>query len=491
MTDLAIKPDAEGARPDGVSDVTDAPTEGGSGDSGTAQVEWAPTEPAPKKRRIGLWIGLGTGAALAGLVAASLVLIAPGTSVGGVSVGFLTPGAATDALQQRLAETTVVLAGEGGDAELTGAELGATIDATALADGAFAERPGWNVTQWFGEPLPAVVELDAIAATDVLRAAAPDLYTDPVNATVAYDATTATYITTPSVEGTGIDVGAVQDALQSAFLAGETRVELGTVPTAIDAATPTTVAETAATNLNAMLDTAGFYVGEERTVGVSRDVLAAWLTVEPTADGTFDISADSALIQQVVDTLPGTINRAAVNNTVITDTAGKVLREESTGVVGREVGDTSQIASDYAAQLATGNSAFSLPVTEVAFTTTNLARNVVVDLSEQRVYLYENGNVVDSYLASSGKGGSPTFTGSFRVNWKTPKQDLGCFEGAPYCTKDVPYLAYFNGDQALHGAYWHNNFGNVMSHGCVNLPVSTAKFVYDFVAVGTEVRVQS
>ncbi len=39
---------------------------------------------------------------------------------------------------------------------------------------------------------------------------------------------------------------------------------------------------------------------------------------------------------------------------------------------------------------------------------------------------------------------------------------------------------YFNGDEALHGAYWHNNFGNRMSHGCVNMPIDVAEFVYDW-----------
>jgi lipoprotein-anchoring transpeptidase ErfK/SrfK len=493
VTDLAVKPGADDASTGATSVVdtsTDAP-ETSDETTATSPLEWSPAEPEPKKKRVGLWIGIGAGAALAGLVAASLVLIAPGTSVGGASVGFMTPGAATDALTQRLAETTVVLTGEGADAELTGADLGATLDARALADTAFAERPAWNVTQWFGEPLPAVVAIDDAAATEALRAIAPDLYVDPVDATLAFDAATASYITTPSVEGTGIDVSAVRDALQSAFVAGESRVEFNVVAAPIDANIPTYVAESAAANLNGILDHAGFYVGEERTVPIDRAVVASWLTVEPGERGTFEITADEAAIQQVVDTLPEIVNRAPVNNTVITDTAGEVLREESAGVVGRELGDPSQIAGDYAAQLATGNGAFTLPVTEVPFTTTALARNVVVDLSEQRVYLYENGNIVDSYLASTGKGGSPTFTGSFRVNWKTPMQDLGCFEGAPYCTENVPYLAYFNGDQALHGAYWHNNFGNVMSHGCVNLPVATAKFVYDWVAVGTEVRVQA
>ena len=50
-------------------------------------------------------------------------------------------------------------------------------------------------------------------------------------------------------------------------------------------------------------------------------------------------------------------------------------------------------------------------------------------------------------------------------------------------------MSYFNGDEAFHSAYWHNNFGNRMSHGCVNMPIPEAKFVYEWAPIGTEVWV--
>jgi lipoprotein-anchoring transpeptidase ErfK/SrfK len=128
-------------------------------------------------------------------------------------------------------------------------------------------------------------------------------------------------------------------------------------------------------------------------------------------------------------------------------------------------------------------------VTEVPVETVSIARRIEVDLGDQRTYLFENGNVINSYAISSGLSGTPTFTGNYRVFAHTRMQDMGCFEGAPYCTEDVPWITWFNGDQAFHGAYWHNNFGNPMSHGCVNMPISVAKFLYDWAPVGTEVSV--
>ncbi len=54
----------------------------------------------------------------------------------------------------------------------------------------------------------------------------------------------------------------------------------------------------------------------------------------------------------------------------------------------------------------------------------------------------------------------------------------------------MPWVQYFtNRGHAIHGAYWHNNFGAVMSHGCVNLPVGFAEWLYDFTSVGTRVEI--
>jgi lipoprotein-anchoring transpeptidase ErfK/SrfK len=461
---------------------------------GSAVFAWAPAEPKVKKKHTAIWISAAAGVAVVGIVVSSLVLIAPGTAVAGVPVGWLTPGAAAEAIEQRLAETTVVLTGAGEDAEITGAELGAAVDAEALADAAFAEHPMWNPTQWFAAT-GAEVELDAVAATAALRDAAPQLYTDPVDATLAFDPATASYVATPAVPGAGVDLATVQDAIQAAFEAGEPRVELDPLEAAVAAGISTETADATVAQLNGMLDTAGFYVGDERTVPVDRAVAASWLTVTPTADA-FAITADAAAIQPLVDTLAPAVDRAPENAVVITDTAGKVLQTMAAGQSGRQLDDTAGVAAAFASQLATGNAVYELPVAEVPVSTTTLARNIVVDLSEQRTYLYENGQQIDSFLMSSGTAATPTHTGSFRINSHIRTQDMGALCYNPnavnsYCTKNVPWVMYFNGDQGFHGTYWHHNFGNRMSHGCVNLPLGTAEFLYSWAPNGTEVRVQA
>ena len=466
-----------------------APTES-SGEFETApNVVWVPN-PAQSRRkkrlRRTLWIGLPTFAAVVALVGASLILIAPGTAVAGVPMGFLTIGAATEAIEQRLADTTVVLSGN--SAELTGAELGASVDARALAEQVFNDHPGWNLTSWFSEPIDATVSLDPEVATSALRAAAPELYVDPVDATVSYDPATTTFVSSSSEPGQGIDVEAVRASLTDAFAAGTSRVEIDPVVAAVDAPTDTTAANETVSQLNGMLDAIGFYVGDQRTVPVDRNVAASWLTVTNPEPGAFMITADQAAIQKAVDTLPQAVNRDPINAKVITDSGGKVLRDEVAGVTGRELGSTDGLAESAAEQLSNGESKFELAVTETAFATTALERRIEVDLGRQRTLLYENGTVVQSYSISSGAGQYPTDQGNFRIYAKVRLQDL---VGDDYVTENVPWLSYYNGDEAFHGTYWHNNFGTPMSHGCVNMPINVAKYVFEWAPVGTEVWVHA
>lgn len=485
MTDLVTRHDADPESTDGDPTLSDRDT---------AVYEWAPADQAPKKRRWSLWIGIPAAVLAISLVIASLLLIAPGTAVAGVSIGGMTQGAAAEAIAGRLAATTIEFTGDGGDVTLTGAELGASVNADRLAAEAFAAHPAWQVAGWFGEAAVAPVTLDAAKATTALRGAMASLYVEPTNAVVAFDAATGNYAVTPAVAGQGIDLTAVHTTLQNAFNAGQTAVSMDAALVPVEASGTTVAAQRTADTLNAMLDGIGFYVGDERTVPIDRPTAASWLTLASTDDGTISVAADAAKIQQVVDTLPAAINRAPVNATVITDTSGNLLDTETAGIDGREVGDTSGVADAFAAQLSQLNGVYAVPVNTAAYTTTSFARSIVVNLSEQRTYLYENGAVVGSYLISSGTDATPTPAGSFRVFAHVWSQDMGelCYNPAAqdsYCTEDVPWVTYFAPDVGFHGTYWHSNFGNRMSHGCVNMTMGAAEFVYYWAPEGTEVTV--
>jgi LysM repeat protein len=114
-------------------------------------------------------------------------------------------------------------------------------------------------------------------------------------------------------------------------------------------------------------------------------------------------------------------------------------------------------------------------------------KEIIVDLSDSRTYAYEDGKLVRNVLSSTGLPGTPTVQGTFTVQRKYVAQTM---TGPGYYLPDVPYVMYFYAGYALHGTYWHNNFGQRMSHGCVNLPTPEAGWFYDWTEVGTPVHVQ-
>jgi hypothetical protein len=114
---------------------------------------------------------------------------------------------------------------------------------------------------------------------------------------------------------------------------------------------------------------------------------------------------------------------------------------------------------------------------------------LVVSLSQQKMWAYENETVVMSSLVSTGKPEFETPPGSYRIIVKKEIEDMeGLAGGEYYNVPQVPDVMYFtNEGHAFHGTYWHNNFGQVMSHGCVNLPLDIAEWLYDWTPMGTAV----
>ncbi len=113
-------------------------------------------------------------------------------------------------------------------------------------------------------------------------------------------------------------------------------------------------------------------------------------------------------------------------------------------------------------------------------------RWIDVDLGNQRVTAYSGATPVKSFYVSTGIARYPTVTGTFRIWVKLLRTDMA---GPGYYLPGVPYTMYFYRSYALHGTYWHSNFGTPMSHGCVNLETDDAKWLYSFAKVGTLVNV--
>lgn len=136
-------------------------------------------------------------------------------------------------------------------------------------------------------------------------------------------------------------------------------------------------------------------------------------------------------------------------------------------------------------------------------------KRIEVSIPEQMLRAYQGDTLVLETYISTGLPPNDTETGRFRIRYKVPLEDMRGATDAegtvvwvvgdggeapagsiPYGVSDVPHVMYINLDaEALHGAYWHENFGQRMSHGCINLPLPVAEFLYGWAPLGTPVTV--
>ncbi len=114
-------------------------------------------------------------------------------------------------------------------------------------------------------------------------------------------------------------------------------------------------------------------------------------------------------------------------------------------------------------------------------------RWIQIDLTTQRLTAWEGGKPVYAIVISSGKKSTPTLTGIFNIQ---SKQKSSRMKGEDYDVPDVPYTMYYQGNYAIHGAYWHRKFGTPISHGCVNIAPDHAKWLFQWASLGTPVIIQ-
>jgi lipoprotein-anchoring transpeptidase ErfK/SrfK len=112
-------------------------------------------------------------------------------------------------------------------------------------------------------------------------------------------------------------------------------------------------------------------------------------------------------------------------------------------------------------------------------------RWIEIRLRSQRLLAWQGNQLVYAVVVSTGKSATPT--GLFNVQSKYP---TGRMQGEDYNVPDVPYIMYYSGNYAIHGAYWHRSFGIPISHGCTNVAPDHAAWLYRWASVGTPVVVR-
>ena len=127
----------------------------------------------------------------------------------------------------------------------------------------------------------------------------------------------------------------------------------------------------------------------------------------------------------------------------------------------------------------------SIPIT-IPKATVLEGKQILVILSEQKTYVYEDGLLLKEFIVSTGVAAFPTVTGSYAIYIKLESTRM---TGPGYDLTDVPWTMYFFKGYGFHGTYWHSNFGTPMSHGCINMYTPDADWLYHWAEVGTPVLI--
>lgn len=111
-------------------------------------------------------------------------------------------------------------------------------------------------------------------------------------------------------------------------------------------------------------------------------------------------------------------------------------------------------------------------------------RWISIDLYEQVLIVYDGDRPIFATLVSTGLPRWPTYEGVFNIYYRTMREEMSW--GTPgddfYYLEEVPWTLYFDEGRALHGAYWHDGLGYRRSHGCVNMSITDAHWLYHWVA---------
>lgn len=217
---------------------------------------------------------------------------------------------------------------------------------------------------------------------------------------------------------------------------------------------------------------------------------------EDKARGVSYIKINQDAVTKAVNEAAAPYISAPLNQITATDASG-TSRVIATGKNGTKLGDTSAASKQISETLMSAKGMqINIPVESLAFsagTISDFDKLIEVNIVTKQMYLYEKGVLVHSYPISAGAVATPTPVGQYKIYQKLPVQDMRGFNanGTRYFQPKVKWVNYFlSGGYGIHGNYWRPKswFGAVnSSHGCVSLPDSQAKEVYDWAPIGTTV----
>lgn len=433
----------------------------------------------------------------------------PGSSVAGISVVGMTRAEVAEAVRQRAADVTVEVQVGGRSTTADLAELGHTVDVDATVDAIFAANRTWTsyaTSLVTSSNVEAVVTTDRAAINEVAATLVERSGTVGRDASVTLGAKRTSFEVTPAVVGHTVDPASFHDVVAAA--ARDLSPATATVRFAeSEPAVSTAAAEQVAAAANAMVKRGVTVSDGSKKHTASAKTRASWVSI-PVTDGVPGApTVDQAKVRTWVDGIAASLKTEPAAGLRNVSADGAVLSVVTQARAGRAVSNAPAVARAVAAALEAGrrysgtftydtaaarwtDRTVAVGAERLAYPATDGEKWIDVNLTAHTMTAYVGATPVYGPIRMvSGAAETPTITGVFRIYSKNPLMTMrgNNADGTTYETPDVPWTAFFHRGYALHGAPWRDSFGYDASHGCVNLPVSVAKWVYDFAPMGTPV----
>ena len=399
----------------------------------------------------------------------------PAAVVGGIDLTGKTAEEAAAALNEAAASYKLTLTVNGKKLSFTAEELGLKLDEAALASFLEAAQNGTE--------LPAsVFTYDRDALKSLLKSG---LNAAPKNATVSYSSSKGKFVANEGANGTEYDVDAAADAAAAALglLNAEDQTEVKTTSVAPELTASSDKVKNAVNTANGYLNVSLTYTyspeggsTSKESIGVS--TLATFVKVSEKMEVSVSKSAIESYASKMSDKYSGGDYKGSFKSTGLTVT-----------YYGQRV-NKSALTDDIYSCVTSGKSGTRTAPYSAKSDLPYGGSYVEVDLTNQKLDLYKNGERLLSTGLVSGSvaEGHCTPTGVYSIYAKQTDRYL---TGADY-RSFVNYWMPFLGGYGLHDATWRSSFGGDIylydgSHGCVNLPKSAAKTIFNNVSVGTKV----
>ena len=400
--------------------------------------------------------------------------------VGGVDLTGMTAADAAKALNEAAASYQLSLTVNGKKLSVTAEQLGLKLDEAALAKYLQALADGTETPD-------ALFTYDRAALKTLLG---EQLNTAAVNATAAYNSSKKQFVANDGKNGTSYDLDAAADAaaVSLGLLGTEAAAEVKTTSVAPEITASSDKMKSALDKANGYLKVSLKYTyspegGSSATETISTATLAGFISISDKLEVSVSKSAIESYAGKMYDSHSGSDYKGS-----FVTTGGSTLGYTVT-YYGQKV-NKSALADDIY-KCVTGGTSGTRTAPYSAKSSKPYGGNYVeVDLSSQKLWLYKDGEriVTTSLVSGSVAEGHRTPTGIYSIYSKQTDRYL---TGADY-RSFVHYWMPFLGGYGLHDASWRSSFGGTIyyydgSHGCVNLPSSAAKKIYNNVSVGTKV----